>query len=123
MLSFEANLEANLAMTRPQQITSVDFLSRANSESIESFKNCYNYSYNRVKLVILFADIAVMEMSIHASAAASMAQVYAEAARAATQDYPLSKAELVQKNVAAEVSMFALKETLEMAGRFIDLLV
>jgi hypothetical protein len=64
-----------------------------------------------------------MEMSVQASVAASLAKLYADAALEASVNAPLNRADAVQADVAAQVSIFALKETLEMAGRYIDLLV
>lgn len=64
-----------------------------------------------------------MDVSVQATAAASLAQMYMAAARDTAVNNPLDRAEATQKDVAAEVSMFALKQTLEMAGKFIDLLV
>ena len=64
-----------------------------------------------------------MEVSSDMSAAASLAELYAAATRAAEQVDPLDTAENTEKDVAAEASMFALKQTLELAGQIVDLLV
>ena len=64
-----------------------------------------------------------MNVGSIAAASASLAQVYADAAKAASAVKPLNTSERAVKNVAVEVSMFALKETLEMAGQVVDILV
>lgn len=52
-----------------------------------------------------------------------MARVYTSAAWEAAEANPLKPAEVTQKDVAVEVSMYALKETLSLAGQIVDLLV
>ena len=64
-----------------------------------------------------------MEVSANITAAASIAQLYASSTQAAAKVDPLDTADKTQKNVAIEVSMYALKQTLNMAGQIVDLLV
>ena len=64
-----------------------------------------------------------MEVSANMSPAASLAQLFASTTQAAAQVDPLDTAAKTQKNVAVEASMYALKQTLNMAGQIVDLLV
>ncbi|HUX06302.1 MAG TPA: hypothetical protein VMX35_03225 [Acidobacteriota bacterium] len=69
------------------------------------------------------ADKSDMEVSLNAASAASLAQVYASASQKVASADPLDTAGKAQKDVAAEVLMFALKQAMEMAGQIVDLLV
>ena len=64
-----------------------------------------------------------MEFNLNATTAASLAQVYASASQNTASANPLDTGSKAQKDVAAEVSMFALKQAMEMAGQIVDLLV
>ncbi len=64
-----------------------------------------------------------MELNLNATTAAALAQTYATASQNAASVNPLDTGSKAQKDVAAEVSMFALKEMLDMAGQIVDLLV
>jgi hypothetical protein len=64
-----------------------------------------------------------MDINQISASAAAAAQTYAEASRKAAESNPLDRAGSAQKDVAAEVSMYALKQMLETAGQVVDLLL
>jgi hypothetical protein len=64
-----------------------------------------------------------MEISPISASAAAAAQIDSDVSRKAAESNPLDRAGSTQKDVAAEVSMYALKQMLEMAGQVVDLLL